>query len=80
MRNKGTIAAAALASLLICETQGFSAKTPVETMLNQNMAVDNGNLEIGKDQAVVLISHGVPMGDSDGSSEEEIITENEAST
>ena len=79
MRNKGTIAAA-LACLLISETQGFSAKTPVETMLNQNLAVDNGNLEIGKDQAVVLISH-APMVAGDGTSEEDdVISENEAST
>ena len=46
-------------------------------MLNQNLAVDNGNLEIGKDQSVVLISHS-PMGGAD--EEDEVITENEAST
>ena len=54
LRNGGT---ALLSMLLISQTHGFSAKTPVETMLNQNIAIDNGNLEIGSDQSVVLISH-----------------------
>ena len=62
--------------LLITQTNGFSAKTPIETMLTKNIAVDNGNLEIGSDQSVVLISH--MHGDSDN--DEDMIQEGEVST
>ena len=35
--------------LLISESHGYSAKTPVKTILNQNADIDSGKLEIGSD-------------------------------
>ena len=68
--------AALLSMLLLTQTNGFSAKTPIETMLTKNIAVDNGNIEIGSDQAVVLISHM----HGDGSDDDDMIQEDEVST
>ena len=68
--------AALLSLLLVTQTNGFSAKTPIETMLTKNIAVDNGNLEIGSDQSFVLISH--MHGDS--SNDDDMIQEEEVST
>ena len=45
-------------------------------MLTKNIAVDNGNLEIGSDQSFVLISH--MHGDS--SNDDDMIQEEEVST
>ena len=43
-------------------------------MLTKNLAVDNGNLEIGSDHSVVLISHMHGDGDDDMIQEDEVAT------